>query len=102
MTEKIVCPKRCNGGYASRVKKVPYSNVGITPPIAKAAQLMPDEKVFTCDYCSCVWSSTFDLNFLRDRIVILGEYGGPSSANAFLPEPWLETVIDKHAGEGEK
>ena len=102
MTEEIVCPRRCNGGYASHVKQVPYSRAGITPAIAKAARLTPGEKVFTCDYCSCVWNSTFDLNFLRGRIEILGEYGGPSSANAFLPEPWLGRVIDEHEREGEE
>jgi hypothetical protein len=29
----------------------------------------------------------------RDITVVLGEYGGPNSANAFLPEAWLQKAI---------
>jgi hypothetical protein len=29
----------------------------------------------------------------RDITVVLGEYGGPNSANDFLPEAWLQKAI---------
>jgi len=29
----------------------------------------------------------------RDITVVLGEFGGPNSANLFLPEAWLQKAI---------
>ena len=92
---EIVCPLKCSGGYSGRARRVAPKRAGITPLIARAAKLAEDDELYTCNYCSCVWRGKMDTHFLHYRTEILGEYGGPNSATAFRPVPWLKRAIGK-------
>ena len=65
----------------------------ITSRIALAAKLPRNEQVFTCLHCFGVWFNSLDEMHHRDITVVLGEFGGPNSANDFLPEVWLQKAI---------
>jgi hypothetical protein len=93
MRHQIICPKKCSAGHADRIRKLSQRQTGITSRIALAAKLPRNEQVFTCLHCSAVWFNSFDEMHHRDITVVLGEYGGPNSANAFLPEAWLQKAI---------
>ena len=93
MKHQIICPKKCSGGYADRIRKVSQRQAGITSRIALAANLPRNEQVFTCLHCFAVWFNSFDEMHHRDITVVLGEFGGPNSANLFLPESWLQKAI---------
>jgi len=93
MRHQIICPKKCSGGYADRIRKVSQRQARITSPIALAAKLPRNEQLFTCLHCFAVWFNSFDEMHHRDITVALGEYGGASSANDFLPEAWLQKAI---------
>jgi hypothetical protein len=95
MKNDIVCPKKCNGGYADKIRKIPQRQATITSRIALAAKLPRNEQVFTCLYCSAVWLDSFDERHFRNVTVVLGEYGGSNSANEFLPAPWLQEAMSK-------
>lgn len=94
MRHRIICPRECSGGYADRIRKVSQKQAGISSRIALAAKLPRNEQVFTCLYCSAVWFNSFDEMHYRDITVVLGEFGGPNSANTFLPEAWLNEAIE--------
>lgn len=100
MKNKIVCPAKCNGGYAEMIKFVSQHEVGIKREIARAAKLSPNEGVSTCLYCGCVWRETFhpDLRVSRMEPEILGTDKGVR----FEPETWLEKVLADFDKESEK
>lgn len=89
MKNRIVCPGKCSGGYWDRVKTVQQLEAGITPKIARAAGLSPNERVSFCWHCHCVWKETDNLNLRGTQTVVLGEYDDI----AFQPKPWLEQAI---------
>jgi hypothetical protein len=91
MKNQIVCPARCSGGYADRVKSVSQRQAGITPDIARAAKLNQNERLTTCFYCDCVWREVLDTHSLRTRPEVLGTYKGV----VFYPEQWLQDAIDR-------
>ena len=93
MKHQIICPKKCSGGYADRIRKVSQRQARITSRIALAAKLPRNEQVFTCLHCFGVWFNSLDEMHHRDITVVLGEFGGPNSANDFLPEVWLQKAI---------
>jgi len=91
MGHRIICPRKCSGGYADRIRKVSQKQAGISPRLALAAKLPRNEQVFTCLHCSTVWFNSF---YYKDITVVLGEYGGPNSTDRFLPETWLNAAIE--------
>lgn len=94
MAHRIICPRKCTGGYADRIRKLSQRQAGISSRIAQAAKLPRHEQVFTCLHCSAVWFNSFDEVHHGDITVVLGEYDGPDSANSFLPEAWLNKAIE--------
>lgn len=90
------CPGRCS---APNIKEVSQSQVDITPRIARAAKLRPDQKVYNCYHCGSVWYQEFDPIRLSYVTIVLGEYDGMNSRNDFVPEGWLQLAIDALSAE---
>jgi hypothetical protein len=85
-TNEIACPLKCSGRSLSDVTHVSMRDVGITPGIATAANLIPEDELLTCVSCGCVWRECYDPFQSRYRSEILGTYSG----SVFRPEPWVE------------
>jgi len=85
------CPGKCS---APNIKEVPPPQVEITPRIARAAKLKPDQTIYNCWHCGSGWYRELDPIRLSTVTIVLGEYDGMNSRNRFVPEVWLQRAID--------
>ena len=91
------CPGLCINQKTEGVRRVIAAKVGITPSIAEAAALLGTDMLLLCERCGCVWRRRLNNYTLRFDTTVLGTYGGSNPASQFMPEPWLQSAINKAA-----
>ncbi len=89
---EVRCPAGCAAESSSHVKVATREFLGITKEVAEAARLGPNDDLFVCLLCGCVWRRLFDAYVLRYRQIAIGT---STSLTRFCPASWLNQVLIK-------